>query len=53
VHLSEITEGRWGGLGQVVRFPEIAEYVLTGAIPGVSGDRPGPNTRGVAADQRR
>jgi phenylpyruvate tautomerase PptA (4-oxalocrotonate tautomerase family) len=32
VHITEVPEGNWGALGRVVRFPEIAEYVLTGAI---------------------
>ena len=32
VHVSEIPEGAWGALGRQVRFPDIANYVLTGAI---------------------
>ena len=32
VDITEVPEGNWGALGRVVTFPEIAEYVLTGAI---------------------
>jgi phenylpyruvate tautomerase PptA (4-oxalocrotonate tautomerase family) len=32
IHLVEIPEGNWGALGRVVRFPYIAEYVLTGSF---------------------
>ncbi len=30
VLLTEIPEGNWGGIGRVVRFDEIANYVMTG-----------------------
>ncbi len=32
VHVVELPEGTWGALGRVVRFPDIAGYVLTGSL---------------------
>ena len=32
VHVDEIKEGNWGALGRVVRFPDIAAYVLEGRM---------------------
>jgi phenylpyruvate tautomerase PptA (4-oxalocrotonate tautomerase family) len=36
VLLTEIPEGNWGGIGRVVRFSEIAGFVLTGAPEAMS-----------------
>jgi phenylpyruvate tautomerase PptA (4-oxalocrotonate tautomerase family) len=33
VLVNEVPEGNWGGVGRVVRFPEIAHFVMTG-LPG-------------------
>jgi hypothetical protein len=32
VQVIDIAEGAWGALGRPVRFPEIANYVTTGAF---------------------
>ena len=36
VLLTEIPEGNWGGIGRVVRFNEIASFVMTGATAGLN-----------------
>ena len=35
VHINEIPEGNWGGLGRVVRFADIANFVVD-AAPGLA-----------------
>jgi len=32
VHIDEIPEGNWGAMGRVVRFPDIAAFVLEGGV---------------------
>jgi phenylpyruvate tautomerase PptA (4-oxalocrotonate tautomerase family) len=32
VHINEIPEGDWGAMGRVIRFPDIAAYVLEGSV---------------------
>ena len=32
VHINEIPEGNWGAMGRVVRFADIAEFVVTGGV---------------------
>jgi phenylpyruvate tautomerase PptA (4-oxalocrotonate tautomerase family) len=36
VHVTEIPEGNWGAMGRVVRFEDIAAYVLTGTTDGAA-----------------
>jgi len=32
VHVHEVPEGNWGALGRVVRFPDIASFVVNGSV---------------------
>jgi phenylpyruvate tautomerase PptA (4-oxalocrotonate tautomerase family) len=32
VHINEIPEGNWGAMGRVVRFADIASFVVTGGV---------------------
>lgn len=36
VLLTEIPEGNWGGIGRIVRFNDIASFVMSGSLGGMS-----------------